>query len=74
MTIQFKPQIGIWKREELNLKCWVLRFLTPIAGLIDALISICSFTLLISNFELEVVSMHTRAYFEALKKQKSKQN
>jgi hypothetical protein len=69
---RFKPQITLWKRKEPNLKCWVLRFLTPVAGFLDALITICSFTLLISNFELEIVSLHTYAHFEALKKQKNK--
>jgi len=69
---QFKPKICVWKRKELNLKCWVLRFLTPVAGLLDVLIKICSFTLLISNFELEVVSLHTYEYFKTLKKQQPK--
>lgn len=73
MDRQFKPKICVWKRKELNLKCWVLRFLTPIAGLLDALVSICSFTILVSNFELEVVSLHTYEYFKALKKQKTLQ-
>jgi hypothetical protein len=69
MDHQFKPQICLWKRKELNFKCWVLRFLSPVAGLLDALITIGSFTLLISNFEMEVVSLHTYEYFKALKKQ-----
>ena len=33
MDHQFKPQICLWKRKELNFKCWVLRFLSPVAGL-----------------------------------------
>ncbi len=73
MERQFKPQISLWKRKELNFKCWILRFLTPIAGLLDALITIFSFTLLISNFEMEVVTLHTYEYFKALKKQKTLQ-
>ena len=72
MEHQFKPQISLWKRKEPNLKCLLLRFLTPVAGLIDALITLCSFTILSSNFELEVVSLHTLEYFKSLQKQQSK--
>ena len=71
---QFKPQICLWKRKELNLKCWILRFLTPVAGLLDALVTICSFTILISNFEMEVVTLHTYEHFKALKKQQTQRN
>ena len=62
---QFKPQISLWKRKEPNLKCLVLRFLIPVAGLLDALITICSFTLLISNFEMEIVALHAYMSFES---------
>jgi len=71
---QFKPQICLWKRKELTLKCCIFRFLTPIAGLLDALVTICSFTILVSNFEMEVVTLHTYEYFKALKKQQTQRN
>ena len=62
---QFKPQISLWKRKEPNLMCLLLRFLTPVAGLLDALITICSFTLLISNFEMEIVALHAYMSFDS---------
>jgi hypothetical protein len=69
----FKPEITFWSRKEPNLKCLLLRFLTPIAGLLDALITICSFTLLVSNFEMEVVTLHSYEYFAQKIKNKEKQ-
>lgn len=52
------------KRLEPNIKCLILRFLTPIAGLIDSLISICTFTLISSNFEFYVVTIYTEEFFK----------
>jgi hypothetical protein len=72
MEKQFKPQISLWKRKEPSFKCWVLRFLTPVAGLLDSLITLCSFTLLVSNFEMEVIALHAYEYFKALKSARGK--
>ena len=70
MDNQFKPQINLWTRKEPNLKCLILRILTPIAGLIDSLISIFTLTLVVSNFEMEVVTLHAYEYFQSKIKQK----
>ena len=65
MEHEFNPQIVIWKRKEPNFKCLVLRFLTPVAGLLDALITLFSFTILTTNFEMEVVSLHAYEYLKS---------
>ena len=70
MDNQFKPQITLWTRKEPNLKCLLLRILTPIAGLIDSLICIFTLTLVVSNFEMEVVTLHAYEYFQSKIKQK----
>ncbi len=72
MDYDFNPQITLWKRKEPNLKCVLLRVATPIAGLIDALVAICSLTLLVSNFEMEIVILHSLEYFKAQKMRKLK--
>lgn len=72
MDHQFKPSITLWKRKEPNLKCVLLRVATPFAGLIDALITICSLTLIVSNFEMEIVTLHTLEYFKAQKQRNPK--
>lgn len=69
----FNLQITFWNRKEPNLKCLLLRFLTPIAGLLDSLITIFSGTLLVSNFEMNVVTLHSYEYFEQKIKNKEKQ-
>lgn len=70
MDHSFNPQITLWKRKEPNLKCLLLRVATPIAGLIDALVAICSLTLLVSNFEMEIVTLHSLEYFKAQQRKK----
>jgi len=72
MDYQSYPKISLmmWKRKEPNLKCLLLRILTPIAGLIDSLICIFTLTLVVSNFEIEVVTLHAYEYFQTKIKQK----
>ena len=48
----------------------MMLILTPIAGLIDSFISIFTLTLLVSNFEMEVVTLHAYEYFQSKIKQK----
>ena len=50
LLVERKPEFGFVEIRERNLKCFLLRFLIPISGLIDALISIFTLTLFKTNF------------------------
>lgn len=63
MTIKIER----WKRPEPTLKMKWYRFLQPYAGLVDSLISIFTFSQIISDFQLNVSGKHMEAYLEFLK-------
>ena len=67
MTIQ----IVRWEKPEPTLKLKIYRFIRPYAKLLDALISIVTFSQVISNFELEVTGKSMRAWFTYLKSKRT---
>ena len=67
MTIQ----IVRWEKPEPTLKLKIYRFIQPYAKLLDALISIVTFSQVISNFELEVTEKSMRAWFTYLKSKRT---
>lgn len=68
MTIQ----IIRWEKPEPTLKLKIYRFIRPYAKLLDALISIVTFSQVISNFELDLTEKSMRAWFTYLIAQKNK--
>ena len=58
--------IIMWKKPEPTLKLKIYRFILPYAKLLDALISIVTFSQVISNFELEISEKSMGAWFEYL--------
>ena len=67
MTIQ----IVRWEKPEPTLKLKIYRFIQPYAKLLDALISIVTFSQVISNFELEITEKSMRAWFKYLKSKRT---
>ena len=61
-----------WEKPEPTLKLKIYRFIRPYAKLLDALISIVTFSQVISNFELEITEKSMRAWFTYLIAQKTK--
>ena len=61
-----------WEKPEPTLKLKIYRFIQPYAKLLDALISIVTFSQVISNFELEITEKSMRAWFTYLIAQKNK--
>ena len=55
-----------WKKPEPVLKLKIYRFIRPYAKLLDALISIVTFSQVISNFELEITEKSTEEWFKYL--------
>jgi len=68
MTIE----IVRWEKSEPTLKLKIYRFIQPYAKLLDALISIVTFSQVISNFELEVTEKSMKVWFKYLIAQKNK--
>lgn len=66
-----KLSIALNTRKEPTLKCLVLRMITPFGGLLDALISIFSFTLIESNFEFAITVKYAIAYHTYQKSKKT---
>ena len=64
--------IIMWKKPEPVLKLKIYRFIQPYAKLLDALISIVTFSQVISNFELEIIEKSMGAWFEYLIAQRNK--
>ena len=60
LLVERKPEFGFVEIRERNLKCFLLRFLIPISGLIDALISIFTLTLFTTNFRYVIAYRHTQ--------------
>ena len=60
LLVERKPEFGFVEIRERNLKCFLLRFLIPISGLIDALISIFTLTLFKTNFRYVIAYRHTQ--------------
>lgn len=58
-----------WKHPEPTLQIFLLRILTPFAGLLDELICIFSFTLLISSFKYQTIYKRTELTFKHKEKQ-----
>ena len=73
-TGETKMTISIirWEKPEPTLKLKIYRFIRPYAKLLDALISIVTFSQVISNFELEITEKSMRAWFTYLIAQKTK--
>jgi hypothetical protein len=65
-------RIIMWEKPEPTLKLKIYRFIQPYAKLLDALISIVTFSQVISNFELEITEKSMRALFTYLIAQKNK--
>lgn len=65
-------QIVRWKKPEPTLQLKFYRFIQPYAKLLDALISIATFSQVISNFELKITEKSTGAWFKYLIAQKNK--
>ena len=61
-----------WEKPEPTIKLKIYRFIRPYAKLLDALISIVTFSQVISNFELEITEKSMRAWFKYLKAQRNK--
>ena len=72
-TGETKMTISIirWEKPEPTLKLKIYRFIRPYAKLLDALISIVTFSQVISNFELEITEKSMRAWFKYLKSKRT---
>jgi hypothetical protein len=68
MTIR----IIMWEKPEPTIKLKIYRFIRPYAKLLDALISIVTFSQVISNFELEITEKSTEEWFKYLIAQRNK--
>jgi len=53
-----------WRQPEPTLQLFLLRVLTPFAGLLDELICIFSFTLLISSFKYKTIWKRAELQFK----------
>ena len=57
-----------WEKPEPTFKLKIYRFIQPYAKLLDALISIVTFSQVISNFELVITEKSMKAWFTYLKR------
>ena len=61
-----------WEKPEPTFKLKIYRFIRPYAKLLDAFISIVTFSQVISNFELVITEKSMEAWFTYLIAQKNK--